>query len=137
MGLIRKALVLGGLFLALPTPPAPKQADGSQPVPETSTFAAIEAAMATVADVRGFCARQPQACVTGQYLVYSIESKVKYGTRLAYDWAGPKTKIQDTEQTSLTKPAMPQKSTVPQLRTATLNDTKPTKIEDLLRATQD
>jgi hypothetical protein len=134
MGLIRKAVILGGLFLALPNPPAPQQADGSQPVPETSTFAAFEAAMATFADVRSFCARQPQACVTGQYLAYSIESKVKYATRLAYEWSGSKAKSDGTEQAKAGPMA---KAGTAQVRTATLNDAKPTKIEDLLRATQD
>ncbi len=137
MGLIRKGLILGGLFLALPNPPAPQQADGAQPVPQTSTFATFEAAMATVADVRSFCARQPQACVTGEYLAYSIESKVKYATRLAYEWSGHKAESETVEQAAAPKPAVGAKPGAPPLRTATLNETKPTKIEDLLRATQD
>ena len=68
MGLIRKAIVLGGIIFALPTAPATDPLLAVQPNTQPSTFATISAAAETVADVKGFCERRPQACVTGRYL---------------------------------------------------------------------
>ena len=77
MGLIRKAIVLGGILLALPSPPAVQQMADGQANFQSSTFATITAAADTVADFKGFCQRRPQACVTGQYLAYMLENKEK------------------------------------------------------------
>jgi hypothetical protein len=129
MGLIRKALVVGGLFLALPSPPAQLGADG-QPGMQSSTFAAITAAADTFADFKGFCERRPQACVTGQYLAATFEGKARYGVHLIYEWAHPQV-AQNSVQTAATKPLAK-----PQLRLATLNDSKPKSIEDLLHGTE-
>ena len=134
MGLIRKALVVGGLFLALPSPPAQQGADG-QPGMQSSTFAAITAAADTFADFKGFCERRPQACVTGQYLAATFEGKARYGARLIYEWANPHA-AQDAQQTATALPlAKPEAKAKPQLRLATLNDSKPKSIEDLLHGT--
>ena len=134
MGLIRKALVVGGLFLALPSPPAPLGADG-QPSMQSSTFAAFTAAADTFADFKGFCERRPQACITGQYLAAVFEGKARYGVHLIYEWANPQA-AQDTQQTATTLPlAKPDTKAKPQLRLATLNDSKPKSIEDLLHGT--
>ena len=136
MGLIRKALVVGGLFLALPSPPAEQGADG-QPGMQSSTFAAITAAADTFADFKGFCERRPQACVTGQYLAATFEGKARYGARLIYEWANPHA-AQDAQQTATALPlAKPEAKAKPQLRLATLNDSKPKSIEDLLHGTTD
>jgi hypothetical protein len=134
MGLIRKALVVGGLFLVLPSPPAPQEADG-QPGMQSSTFAAITAAADTFADFKGFCERRPQACVTGQYLAASLEGKARYGARLIYEWANPHA-AQDAQQAAAILPlAKPDAKAKPQLRLATLNNSTPKSIEDLLHVT--
>ena len=132
MGLIRKALVLGGIIMALPNPPAAQQVAGEAPSLQSSTFAAFSAAAETVADFKGFCERRPQACITGQYLAAMLENKAKYAAGLVYEWANPVAPVQ--VQTAQTKP-LP-KSGQPTLRLATLTDTKPTKIEDLLRGSE-
>ena len=132
MGLIRKALVLGGIIMALPNPPATQQVAGEAPSVQSSTFAAISAAAETFADFKGFCERRPQACITGEYLAASLENKAKYATGLVYEWANPVAPV--PVQTAQTKP-LP-KSGQPPLRLATLIDTKPTKIEDLLRGSE-
>jgi len=126
MGLIRKAIVLGGIIFALPTAPATDPLLAVQPNTQPSTFATISAAAETVADVKGFCERRPQACVTGRYLAVSLEGKARYAVRLAYEWANI-SKIDTHPQTAV--------ASTPALRLATLTESKPQTIEDLLRKT--
>ena len=133
MGLIRKAIFVGGILFALPNPPAPQQVAGADAAPQSSTFATISAAAETIADFKGFCERRPQACVTGQYLAATLEGKAKYTARLLYDWANPTTAPQEQIAQGPTKKALPlPKVGQPPLRLATLTETKPTTIEDLL-----
>jgi Family of unknown function (DUF5330) len=122
MGLFRKAIVLGGVIFAMPSPPASGPLTAVQPNTQASTFATLAAAAETVADVKGFCERRPQACVTGQYLAVTLEGKARYGVKLAYEWAnaakGETIKVE-----------------APALRLATLSEAKPQTIDDLLRKT--
>jgi hypothetical protein len=140
MGLIRKALIVGAILVALPSPPAP-QGDGAQPSLPSYTFAALAAAADTVADFKGFCERRPQACATGQYLTGLVEGKLRNGARMAYQWANPQPTGQNTQQASaLPLPPAPGKAdskSRPSLRLATMNDTKPKSIEDLLHGTSE
>jgi Family of unknown function (DUF5330) len=88
MGLIRKAIVIGGALLALPTPPAQVQTGLSDTsISPTMSWAYISAASDTVADFKGFCERKPQVCGTAQYLAGSLEGKAKYSAKLLYEWA--------------------------------------------------
>ncbi len=135
MGLIRKALVLGGILFALPTPPASQQVASSDAALQSSTFATFSAAAEAIADFKGFCERRPQACVTGQYLAVTLEGKARYTARLLYQWANPEAAPQI--QTAQIKPVPAPKASQPPLRLATMTDTKPTKIEDLLRSTKE
>ncbi|MBG1232470.1 DUF5330 domain-containing protein [Aestuariivirga litoralis] len=144
MGLIRKAIVLGGILYALPFAPDAQQGGAGNVSLQSSTFAAVEAAAGTVADLKGFCERQPRACVAGQYLAYAAESKAKYLVHAAYAWSTPQpaadvasTDDEPAAQPASTKPVKNAKSGVPALRTATINDTKPASIEDLLKGTQE
>lgn len=123
MGLLRKAIVLGGILYMLPTPPATEEVAG-EPSLQTSTIATLSAATEAVADARNFCGRRPQVCETGLYLYSKAEAKALYSAKLAYEWANAPS----------AKPAA--RAQQGQLRLATLNDAKPSKIEDLLRGTQ-
>ena len=134
MGLIRKALIVVGLLVALPNPPAPEGGAEQQvaaPSLPSSSFATFTAAADTLADVKGFCERRPQACITGQYLAYQLEGKAKYAARLAYQWANPKAAADATAPKSVSLPA-PKSGAAP-LRLATIIDQRPSNIEDLLR----
>ena len=122
MGLIRKAIVVGGIIFALPSPPVVDPLVGVAPSMQSSTFATVAAAAETMADVKGFCERRPQACSTGHYLAVTFEGKARYAVKLAYEWA-------DQAKGGTPKPE------APPLRLATLSDQKPQTIEDLLRKT--
>ncbi|MDE2444899.1 MAG: DUF5330 domain-containing protein [Alphaproteobacteria bacterium] len=94
MGLIRKAIFIGGVIFAMPSPPAMMQAGSvAQLMPTDSTsWTYIAAAADTVADLKGFCERKPQVCVTAQYLASTMEGKAKYSAKLVYEWANESAK---------------------------------------------
>lgn len=123
MGLLRKAVVLGGILYALPTPPATVDVAG-EPSLQASTIATLSAATEAVADARTFCGRRPQVCTTGLYLYSKVEAKAKYSAKLAYEWATP---------SAAPAVSVRGKAATPPLRLATVTDAKPSKIEDLLR----
>ena len=85
MGLLRKAIVLGGLLYLLPSPPVGVNV-ADEPSAQPSTMATIYAATETVADAKSFCERRPQVCVTGYYILSKAEAKAKYSAQLAYEW---------------------------------------------------
>jgi len=79
--LLRLAFWLGIVLILLPTGSAPHR-------PATSTVGAsdaISAASATVEDLRGFCARQPQACTVGERMATAIGYKAQAGAKMLYD----------------------------------------------------
>jgi hypothetical protein len=88
MGMLKTTIVLGAIVAALPAPPedpAVKAAQGP------GTFGYVTAALETVTDVKGFCARQPFACETVGHLASVVERKAKYSAKLIYDWANEAT----------------------------------------------
>jgi hypothetical protein len=128
MGMLRKAIVLGGLLYLLPSPPVGVNV-ADEPSVQPSTMATIYAATETVADAKSFCERRPQVCVTGYYILSKAEAKAKYSAQLAYEWFNQP--AQPTVAVAHVKPAQAL------LRMATLNEPKPTTINDLLRGSEE
>ena len=128
MGLLRKAIVLGGLLYLLPSPPVAVNVAG-EPSVQPSTMATIYAATETVADAKSFCERRPQVCVTGYYIYSKSEAKALYSAKLAYEWFN-----QPAQPTLVVAHSKPGQTP---LRLATLNDPKPTTINDLLRGSEE
>jgi hypothetical protein len=88
MGMLRTLLVLGAGFALMPSPPPdPGAAKG----PEPSSFAYLAAAAETVADMRSFCQRNPNVCVTAGAVAQTVEGKAKYSAKLIYEWANEAT----------------------------------------------
>ena len=52
---------------------------------EVSATEAISAASATVGDLRGFCARQPDACTVGSQVATAIGYKAQAGAKMLYE----------------------------------------------------
>jgi Family of unknown function (DUF5330) len=46
----------------------------------------MSAAVATVGDMRGFCERQPEACVVGSQAATVIGQRAQAGARMLYDY---------------------------------------------------
>ena len=88
MGMLKTTIVLGAIFAALPAPPEDPTA---KQAPGPGTFGYVAAALETVTDVKGFCARQPFACETAGQIAQVVERKAKYSAKLIYEWANEAT----------------------------------------------
>ena len=53
---------------------------------EVSASEAISAASATVGDLRGFCARQPDACTVGSQVATAIGYRAQAGAKMLYEF---------------------------------------------------
>ena len=57
-----------------------------QPPSNVDASEAISAASATVADMRGFCTRQPDACSVGSQVAVSLGYRAQAGAKMLYDF---------------------------------------------------
>ncbi len=143
MGLIRKAILVGGVIAAMPS--APPDATAPNQVASQSSLGAgiayVSAVGATVSDAKGFCMRQPQVCSTAEYFATTLQGKAKYSARLIYQWANDSAVAAkpeaETGQLMAEAPAKaePAAQPVPALRKKThvnVADNSDLKIEDLI-----
>jgi hypothetical protein len=79
--LLRMAFWLGLVLILLPSGAAQRGPSGS----EVKASEALSAASATVGDLRGFCARQPDACTVGSQVATAIGYKAQAGAKMLYD----------------------------------------------------
>jgi hypothetical protein len=80
--LLRMAFWLSVVLILLPS-------GSTQRVQSTSDVGAseaISAASATVQDMRGFCARQPDACSVGSQVAVSLGYRAQAGAKMLYDF---------------------------------------------------
>jgi hypothetical protein len=79
--LLRMAFWLTVILVLLPS-------GGSQPTPKANMSAldAVSAAAATVADMRSFCERQPDACSVGSQAAAAIGQRAQAGAKMLYDY---------------------------------------------------
>jgi hypothetical protein len=80
--LLRMTFWLGLVLVLLPSGAARPNASSN----EVSASEAISAASATVGDLRGFCARQPDACSVGSQVATAIGYKAQAGAKMLYDF---------------------------------------------------
>src|SRR5580658_6512004 len=80
--LLRMAFWLSVVLLLLPSGSAQRVQSPS----EVGTSEAISAASATVADMRGFCVRQPDACSVGSQVAVSLGYRAQAGAKMLYDF---------------------------------------------------
>src|SRR5579864_1468866 len=76
--LLRMAFWLGVVLILLPSGSAPRATQSS----DVGTSEAISAASATVHDLRGFCARQPDACTVGSQVAVAIGYRAQAGAKV-------------------------------------------------------
>ena len=79
--LLRLAFWLGLVLLLLPSGGGQHDATTNS----VSTSQAISAASATVGDLRGFCARQPDACTVGSQVATTLGYRAQAGAKMLYD----------------------------------------------------
>ncbi|QRG06366.1 DUF5330 domain-containing protein [Xanthobacter dioxanivorans] len=80
--LFRLAFWIGLVLLLLPL--GLKGSDGQA----VSVFDALGAAQSVVADMRGFCERQPQACAVGGQMATHLAEKAQVGAKWLYQALG-------------------------------------------------
>jgi hypothetical protein len=78
--LLRMTFWLGLVLVLLPIGAAQRSSSTN----EVSASEAISAASATVGDLRGFCARQPDACVVGSEVATAIGERAQAGAKMLY-----------------------------------------------------
>lgn len=83
--LLRIAFVIGLVLFLIPF--GLKGKDGEA----VSVFDALGAAQAVVADMRGFCERQPQACAVGGQMASHVADKAQVGAKWLYEALGATT----------------------------------------------
>src|SRR5579863_5522794 len=79
--LLRMVFWLGVVLVLLPTGAATRSPSAS----EVNASEAISAASATVGDLRGFCARQPDACTVGSQVATTLGYRAQAGAKMLYD----------------------------------------------------
>ncbi len=95
MGMLRNIMIVGAALAFMPSPPPGE--NGTATV-STGAFAYVAAAAETVADMRSFCQRNPNVCVTATSLAQTMEGKAKYSAKLIYEWANEATSDARTAQ---------------------------------------
>jgi hypothetical protein len=95
--LLRMAFWLGVVCVLLP--------GGGKTTPQAQidTAGAVSAAGAAVSDMRGFCDRQPQACVVGGKVAVAIGHKAEAGARTLYEIVAAR--LTDGDKADSRKPA--------------------------------
>ncbi|HLL29081.1 MAG TPA: DUF5330 domain-containing protein [Xanthobacteraceae bacterium] len=81
--LLRVAFWLSIVVLLLPAAPGSKD-DPNRP--QVGAIEALGAAKAAVEDARGFCSRQPDACVTGSQAFHTFGQKAQNGAKILYEF---------------------------------------------------
>lgn len=90
--LLRLAFWLGLVLVLLPT------GGGQRGTPNSDVHAAdaISAASATVHDLRGFCAREPNACSVGSDIATSMGYRAQAGAKMLYEFLSEALAPRDT-----------------------------------------
>jgi hypothetical protein len=84
--LLRMAFWLSLVLILLPTGSTQRVQSGN----DVGASEAITAASATVADMRGFCTRQPDACTVGSQVAVSLGYRAQAGAKMLYDFLSEK-----------------------------------------------
>jgi hypothetical protein len=88
MRIVRTIILLSAIVILMPSPPESAKKDvGLVAASDVSAPEIFVAATRAASDLGGFCAREPQVCVTASYVAEMLEAKAKYSVRLIYDWA--------------------------------------------------
>ena len=95
--LLKAAFWLTIVILMLPSA---RQEAGASGV---GTSEAMSAAGAAVSDMRGFCARQPEACAVGSQAAVTLGHKAQAGAKMLYDFLSDR--LGPSETGSVAKPS--------------------------------
>ena len=66
---------------------------------QINTSEAVSAASAAVSDMRGFCARQPDACTVGSQVAVALGHKAQAGAKMLYEFLSEKMAAREPRST--------------------------------------
>lgn len=92
--LLRMAFWLGVVCVLLPG------GGDNKAAPQIDAASAVSAAGAAVSDMRGFCDRQPQACVVGGKVAVALGHKAEAGARTLFDMVSAQLTDQGPDKSS-------------------------------------
>jgi len=92
--LIRMAFWLSVVLVLLPSGGAKQTA--AAPGAEIGAAGAVSAASATVADMRHFCTRQPEACALGSQAAVAFGQRAQAGAKMVYELINERTAPRET-----------------------------------------
>ncbi len=115
--LLRMTFWLGLILVLLPS-------GGSRPTPQgqVGTMEAFSAARAAISDMRGFCERQPDACVVGSQAATTIGYRVQAGAKMLYEFLNEQLGPNDTATGTVAVDATPLPAARPSQQTLTPAD---------------
>jgi hypothetical protein len=116
--LIRTAFWLSIVIMLLPTPDSMKSEGG------VGATQAIGAASATMADMKQFCVRQPDACEVGTQALTQFGHKAQASAKWLYEFLGEKLGNDQTASVTRQKAGAPAEAD-PSQNTLTAADTSP------------
>jgi hypothetical protein len=118
--LLRLAFWLGVVLVLLPS-------GGSQPAPpgQVSSSEAFSAARAAVSDMRGFCERQPDACVVGSQAATTVGYRLQAGAKVLYEFLNEQFGQAESATSAVTAKAPPIPPARPSQNTLTAADLAP------------
>jgi hypothetical protein len=86
--LLKTAFWLTIVLILLPT--GGRKDSQTSPEQQISASEAVSAASAAVSDMKGFCARQPDACSVGSQVAVALGHKAQAGAKMLYDFLNDK-----------------------------------------------
>jgi hypothetical protein len=105
--LLRVAFWLGIVLVLLPTGGSKQAPPASAQGSEITAMEAASAAVATVSDMRHFCARQPDACAVGAQAAVAIGQRAQAGAKMLYELLNEKFAAHDNAATSANRTTSP------------------------------
>ena len=96
--LVKTAFWLTIVLILLPTGSNKEAQTSNQP--QISAGEAVSAASAAVSDMRGFCARQPDACTVGSQIAVALGHKAQAGATMLYELLNEKLAQRESRPTA-------------------------------------
>src|SRR5262245_3036572 len=109
--LLKSAFWLTIVLILLPTGGSK---DGrSSPEQQISASEAVTAASAAVSDMKGFCARQPDACTVGSQVAVALGHKAQAGAKMLYEFLNEKLATREPRSAAASNGGMSQHTLTP------------------------
>ena len=108
--LLKAAFWLTIVLILLPSGGTKDSQTGTEQI---SASEAVSAASAAVSDMRGFCARQPDACTVGSQVAVALGQKAQAGAKMLYEFLNEKLATREPRSAAATNGGTSQHTLTP------------------------